>query len=366
MAALAGLFLVAAIFYIVLPILWGLFGVAVTLFVTFIVSLLINPVVDRYEQRRVPRVATIMGIYVLVVVVALVLTVLIVRPLTADLDQLAAHSSEEVAKVVVGLQQVFGPGVTLATIGLHQQAVADGLSQSSGALRNGLASLSDVLINVMLVGVLTLYLVSDLSVGRAMLRTLVPESRREQVRHTLGTVSIGLSRWLIAQLGISLYYAVCYTIVNIWLGIPYAVTIGIVSGLLEFIPYLGGIVGLIMTLMAALTVSPQTAVWAFILGAVVGLIGGNFVGPVLLGKATQIHPVFVIIALLIGGVGSGALGVLLAMPVTVIIVILLQEWRQSGRAERARAAGQAAVAAGQAAVAALMEGPEDEDAPRQP
>jgi predicted PurR-regulated permease PerM len=241
--------------------------------------------------------------------------------------------------------------------------VAEGLGQSAQALRGSLAALGDLLIDLMLVGVLALFLVTDLSLGRSLLRTAVPAPHRDRAVRTVGAVSAGLARWLVAQLGISLYYAVTYTIVNVALGIPYGVTIGIVSGLLEFVPYLGGIVGLILTLLAALTVSPATAVWAFILGAVIGIIGGNFVGPYLLGKAAQVHPAVVIIALLIGGVFGGALGILLAMPVTVIIVILIQELRRTGHVDAAIAAGQAAVAAGQAAVASLRERPTSDEPP---
>jgi predicted PurR-regulated permease PerM len=239
--------------------------------------------------------------------------------------------------------------------------VAAGLGQSAQALRGSLAGLGDLLVDLMLIGVLTLFLVTDTSLGRSLLQTTFPAQHRERAARTVGAVSVGLSRWLVAQLGISLYYAVTYTIVNLVLGVPYAVTIGVVSGLLEFIPYLGGIVGLILTLAAALTVSPQTAIWAFILGAVVGIIGGNFVGPFLLGKAAQVHPALVIIALILGGVFGGTLGVLLAMPVTVIIVILLQELRRTGQVDAAIAAGQAAVAAGQAAVASLRERPSGDD-----
>ena len=221
--------------------------------------------------------------------------------------------------------------------------------------------MGDLLVDLLLIGVLTLFLVADPSLGRSLLRTTFPAQHHERAARIVGAVSVGLSRWLVAQLGISLYYAVTYTIVNLVLGIPYAVTIGVVSGLLEFIPYLGGIVGLIMTLAAALTVSPQTAIWAFILGAVVGIIGGNFVGPFLLGKAAQVHPALVIIALIVGGAVGGTLGVLLAMPVTVIIVILLQELRRTGQVDAAIAAGQAAVAAGQAAMASLRERPSGDD-----
>jgi predicted PurR-regulated permease PerM len=361
LAALAGLFVAAALLYVALPILRDLFAVGVTLGVTAIVALLINPVVDRFERRRVPRGVTVMGIYALVTIAAGIVAVLVLRPLTDQLGSLSTNSTEVVVSVGDGAKQLLGPGASIEVIGLQTQQVAGGLSQTAGALRGSLAALGDLLIDLMLVGVLTLFLVTDLSLGRSLLRTTVPAAQRERAARTVGAISVGLSRWLGAQLCISLYYAVTYTIVNVALGIPYAVTIGVVSGLLEFIPYLGGIVGLIMTLLAALTVSPQTAVWAFILGAVIGIIGGNFVGPFLLGKAAQVHPALVIIALLIGGVFGGALGVLLAMPVTVIIVILLQELRRTGQVDAAIAAGQAAVAAGQAAVASLRERPAGDD-----
>jgi predicted PurR-regulated permease PerM len=350
LAVLAGLFVTAALFYVALPILYGLLGLAVTLLVTGIVALLIGPVADRLERRRVPRGLTVVGIYLLAILAFGVVAVLVLRPLTDQLARLSASSAEFVVAVERGAQQILGPGASIEAIRLQPEQAGAGLSQSSQALLNALAALGNVLVNVMLIGVLVLFLVTDPSLGRTLLRAAIREPHRERAERTAGAISVGLGRWLMAQLGISLYYAVTYTIVNLILGIPYAVTIGVVSGLLEFIPYLGGLVGLILTLLAALTVSPQTAVWAFILGAVIGVIGGNFVGPYLLGKAAQVHPALIIIALILGGLLGGALGVLLAMPVTVIIVILIQQLRATGQVD-------AAVAAGQAAVAGLREPP---------
>jgi predicted PurR-regulated permease PerM len=131
---------------------------------------------------------------------------------------------------------------------------------------------------------------------------------------------------------------------------------------LEFIPYLGNVIGLVLTTLAALTVSPAVALWPIILGAFFGIIGGNFIGPYVMGRAVQVHPALIIIALIVGGLFGGALGLLLAMPVLVIMTVVFQELRTAGQVDAAMAAGRAAVAAGQAAMADLREPPAGADA----
>jgi predicted PurR-regulated permease PerM len=343
LTVLVGLFIVGVLFYALLPVFFDLLGIGVTLLVAAIGVLLLNPIADRLEARRIPRAVTVISIYALLAILIGVLVVMMVRPLTAQLDYLNSSSTDVVTSVDTGLKGIFGPTATIESVGVDTAQVSGGLRLSSQAMRSAIGQLGELLVNLMLVGVLILFLVTDRSLSQGLLR-LAPVQYQATIARTTVAISGGLTRWLIAQSVMSLYYAATYILVNVMLGIPFGVTIGIVSGLLEFIPYLGNIVGLILTLMAALTVSPQTAIWAVIWGAFFGIIGGNLIGPYVLGKAARVHPALIIIALLLGGVFGGVLGLLLAMPVLVIVTIVVQELRASGFFGAARAAGEAAVA----------------------
>lgn len=113
------------------------------------------------------------------------------------------------------------------------------------------------------------------------------------------------------------------------MGVPFALSIGIVGGFLEIVPYLGGIVAWLLAIFAAVSVSPLTILWVTIFYVAVVEIKTHIVAPALYGRVTGIHPALVLIALVVGAKTGGIIGVLFAVPVTVILVILLQEIRDT-------------------------------------
>lgn len=350
--ALGGLFITVLLLIGFLPILGGLFGLLTMLFVTGIITLLISPLANRLEERRVPRVMTVIGVYAAIALVSGVVVFLVLGPLLNGLSRLTAQSDEEITQLIAGLEQLVGP-VIAEPIVSQRANLAFLLSQAAGTLLRALLSLGGLFLNLLIIGVLVLFLVSDRTIGTTLLRA-VPSQHRPRITRVTVNIGRGLGRWMVAQLGISAYYTVTYIVVNLVLGVPYAVPIGVVSGLLEFIPYLGNIVGNILTTAAALTVSPLTALLAWLGSMVFGIIGGNIIAPYLLSRAARVHPVTVIIALMIGSLVGGVLGILLAMPVVVIIVILIDELRTTRADETPLPTGAEALAAGRAAVGYLV------------
>ncbi|MCC6626786.1 MAG: AI-2E family transporter [Chloroflexi bacterium] len=351
--ALAGLLITALLLIGFLPILGGLFGLLTMLFVTVIITLLISPLANRLEERRVPRVVTVIGVYAAIALVSGVVVFLVLGPLLNGLSRLTAQSDEEIAQLIAGLEQIVGPIIAEPVVS-QRASLTLLLSQAAGTLLRAILSLGGLFLNLLIIGVLVLFLVSDRTIGTSLLRTAVPPQHRPRIARVTVNIGRGLGRWMVAQLGISAYYTVTYIVVNLVLGVPYAVPIGVVSGLLEFIPYLGNIVGNILTTAAALTVSPLTALLAWLGSMVFGIIGGNIIAPYLLSRAARVHPVTVIVALMIGNLIGGVLGILLAMPVVVIIVILIDELHTTRADETPLPTGAEALAAGRAAVGYLV------------
>ncbi|NJM07633.1 AI-2E family transporter [Candidatus Gracilibacteria bacterium] len=159
----------------------------------------------------------------------------------------------------------------------------------------------------------------------ATLLRLVPEQLRDETTYLIERVSEGLARWFIAQSAISLYYIVCYGVIGLILGIPYAIPIAILSGLLEFIPYLGGIVGLTLSIIAASTVGPSTVIWLIVLEMIVGSVCVYFIAPYAFSRAIEIPAAAVLFGLFVGGQFGGFLAALLTVPVITVITILIRE-----------------------------------------
>jgi predicted PurR-regulated permease PerM len=133
-----------------------------------------------------------------------------------------------------------------------------------------------------------------------------------------------LSSWVWAQLAIALYFSLVFSIGLKLLGVPFAFTIGLVGGVLEILPYLGGAIALVLATLSALTLYPLLVLWVVIYYLVVE-IESHFVAPALYGRITGIHPAAVLIALLVGAKLGGILGLLFAIPITIVLLTINNE-----------------------------------------
>ena len=140
-------------------------------------------------------------------------------------------------------------------------------------------------------------------------------------------VSDGLSRWFVAQALISFYYVITYSVTNAVLGVPYAWTIGTIAGLLEFIPYLGGLVGMLLSVLAAATVGPTTVILVLLVQAVIGGFGAYFLMPYLFGRAIEVPAAAILFGLFVGGQIGGFVTALITVPVITMIVIVVRTLR---------------------------------------
>ena len=114
------------------------------------------------------------------------------------------------------------------------------------------------------------------------------------------------------------------------IGIDYAIMIGVISGICNMIPYIGPIAGTVLAvLIALLSGQPLLALWATAGMILVQQIDNNLLAPKIVGDSVGLHPVFTMLAIVIGGNVGGLVGMLTAVPVTASVKILLNRWYES-------------------------------------
>ncbi len=321
------LFVLALAVYVAIPWLPVVGSAATLLFLTALLVLLINPLANQLEKRGIKRRLTVAGVLLLVLVLALFVVIAILPVLAnsfgglADLLQRftpALQTSTESATGSVPLGDLIAAAVGFVAALLDQVASSgESLAQRIGTLFFAL------FVMVMLI----FTFVGDPRVGRRMMTLFVPARHHAWLTTLLPRVSIGLSRWFLAQALISIFYVITYSLTNVLLGVPYAWTIGTIAGLLEFIPYLGGVVGMILSVLAAATVSPTTAILVLLVQAMLGSFVAYFLMPYLYARAIEVPAAAVLFGLFVGGRIGGFLTALLTVPVITIIVIVLRTLR---------------------------------------
>ena len=153
---------------------------------------------------------------------------------------------------------------------------------------------------------------------------LVPEQRRALVGDALNHTSRALRLWLKAQI-LAMAIIGVLTGLGLWLlGVPSALALGLLAGLLEFIPFAGPILSAIPAVLIALAIDPQLALWTVLLYVLIQHVEGYALQPVIQSWAVEIPGAVLLFALLACGGLFGPLGVVFAAPLTVTIYVLVK------------------------------------------
>lgn len=154
---------------------------------------------------------------------------------------------------------------------------------------------------------------------------LFPPNRRSRAREVLFSVRSGLLNWMKGQLGAMAVIGVLSTIAFFLIGLPGALFLGLLAGLLSFVPYLGPIISFVPPLLLALTMSPTTVFLVAVSYAAVQFAESYLITPLIMERAASLHPATVIAAVTVLGTAFGILGTLLAVPAAVTIGVLVDE-----------------------------------------
>ena len=179
---------------------------------------------------------------------------------------------------------------------------------------------------------LSFYLIQDaeyfLSLWDKCFALVFGQSRAgKQIREILAITDDTFRKYIRGQLLEAAIVGILSAIVLQFIGIDYALMIGMISGICNLIPYVGPLAGTVLAVvMALLSGQPITALWA-----IVGMIGvqqvdNNLLAPKIVGDSVGLHPVFIMLAILIGGNSGGLLGMLTAVPVAASLKIILGKW----------------------------------------
>ena len=176
--------------------------------------------------------------------------------------------------------------------------------------------------------VLSFYLVIEDDAVKRGFRALIPERHREFATNTAWHIVLKLGGWARGQIVISFITSCGYFLGLSILGIPYALLLAIVAGLLEFIPYLGGFVAVLLVVLLALTIAPWKAVALLIYLIIFHQAQMNFVQPLVMRRAVGLNPVISIAAFLIGAKLFGPVGAIFAIPVATAMSVSWLEYER--------------------------------------
>jgi len=320
--------LVGWLFYLLAPVLTPFVAAALLAYIG-------DPLADRLQRLRLPRTLAVMAVFVLTFLM-LGLLVLLVGPLIrtqvgALLDALPeiVRQAEQVwlPNIAELLDLEIGEDVGIGAFvarygdmaGSWGSKVLVSVTQSGGVVAAAVLSL-------FLVPILTFYLLRDWDTILAHLGALIPPNQRDMVVGLARETDEVLGGFLRGQLLVMLALSVIYSAGLGLIGLKFAIAIGVVSGLVSFVPYLGFVFGIAL---ASLTVALEPdPLWRLVgvvaTFSIAQFIEGSLLTPKLVGDRIGLHPVLIIFAVAAGGQLFGFFGILLALPAAAVLSVLVR------------------------------------------
>lgn len=296
-----------------------------------------DPLVDRLEDRGLSRTVAVTVVFLvlslLAVIAALVVVPMLITQANILIERLPRMLSGLQAGVVPQINSLLGTEfaqIDSATVKAWVASYWEQSRESAMALlwsagRSG-GTLLVLAANLLLVPVVTFYLLRDWDIIVAKIRDMIPRRHEQTVVSLAQQADEVLGSFILGQLWVMFGLSIIYSL-GLWLvGLEFPMLIGLLAGLVSFVPYLGAVVG-ILAAGATMWLQSGSVVDLALVGAVfmVGQsIESMLLTPWLVGDRIGLHPVAVIFAVLAGGQLFGFFGVLLALPVAAVLAVLVR------------------------------------------
>ena len=307
-------------------------------FVTgIVIGYLLDPWATKLQKMGIKnRTFATITVMLLVFVIVFPLFILLISVIDEQLGrflsalpQYAANFSLRIEPIIADLQDKF-PSLEAEKIREFIRANFANSMKIIGVLLKKVISGGFALMNLLslllITPIVAFYMLRDWHAFLKNVDALLPKKYKETIRCLAGRIDKILASFIRGQLSVCVLLGTFYATGLYIVGLELGVIVGLIAGLISFIPYVGSIVGFILSI--ALALAQFDSWWAITQVVIVFMVGqfieGNFLTPKLVGDSVGLHPVWVMFALLAGGVLLGFLGLMIAVPVAAIIGVLLK------------------------------------------
>lgn len=301
----------------------------VILLAALLLAAIINPLANWFEQRKIPRGLAVIIIYIVLFALLGLIVVVLVPPIISEFSDfshnLPAHLNGLKATYANFLSTTEQFGLADDVIqGIDDVGIA--VSRSFAGVFATVASVVGSVVSIILILVFAFYLVIEKGNLKDMVSFAVPAKYHPHLANYFGQISDKISAWVRGQLLVGLIMGVIVYVGLSILGVKYALIIGLLAALLEFIPFVGPIISAVPAVFLGLTDSPVKAVSVMILFWVANRIENDILIPKIMKHATGLNPVITLIAVAVGFKLGGILGIILAVPTATALGVLVKNY----------------------------------------
>lgn len=301
--------------------LWQVQGLSMVVFAAILIAILLNASASAV-RRVVPVGQTVAVIVSIVVLLGLFLGTIAV---------IGTRTVTEISQVSAQIPAAINRLDTWIDLGSIETWIAERIQSSDGAasVLSGVSGMTRIVLSaasgVLLALAGGLFIAINPDCYRDGFLRFLPQRFRAKGGQTLAATGEALRAWLLGQL-VSMLVVGTLTGVGLWLlGVPTAIGLGVIAGLLEFVPYVGPIASAIPAALVAFAEGPTTVLWVLLLYVGIQQIEGALLIPLIQREAVNLPPAVTVFSVVAFGILFGPAGVLLAAPLTVVAAVLLRQ-----------------------------------------
>lgn len=302
--------------------LWFLVQIREILVLIFLSLILLSGLLRPVEwltARRIPRVLSVILVYVILILIISLFAGIIVPPLISQTSDFISKLPQIISTI----------NDFLIFHNIPVEKVSEVLTKEFQQISGDILAISKKIVSSIVLTitlfVLTFYLLLQWKNFLKLIASPFSGKYEKQVINIISKVEAGLGKWVRGQLTLSLAVGLLTYIGLIILGIPFALPLALIAGLFEIVPIVGPIISAIPTILVGFTISPFLGFASAALFIIVQQLENHLIVPIVMSRVVGLQPPIVIIALLTGAKLAGIGGAFLAVPIIVVVKIVFAE-----------------------------------------
>ncbi len=312
--------------------LWFLYlvkDIVLLLFLAVIVAASIDPAVNFLQKKKIPRSAGAFIIYIaLLAVVALIISFLI-PPLGSQIREFSSNSGQYLKSTGAEFNMAngfFSPSNINVAVGKIISEFGNSLTGVTQNIFSRTIGVFSGLISAIVVFSMAFYMVMTEDGIKKFVVSITPQKKKAYAASLTDRIEEKIGKWMVGQLVLMIIIFALDFIGLSLIGIPYALVLAILAGILEIVPYVGPIVAAVPGVILGFLVSPVTGLLALVVYVIAQQFETHVIVPQVMKKAVGLNPVATIAAILIGFKLAGALGAIISVPAATAISLFIGDF----------------------------------------
>lgn len=312
--SIAKVFIIGIIFYLLLLVK----DIIALFFIVLIFTAALRPIVNKWE-KKIGRTLSVLSLFVFIILASVFVVYLIVPPVISQSKQLIENVPSILNKYDFLKSHIPSVNEGVNTFAKNIGNITNSFVSITAGIFGGVITFFAAII-------MTVYLLLDRNGIHSVIKSVIAPDQQEVITALIKKISQKVGGWFRGQMILGAIIGVLDLIGLSILGVPYALTLAIVSAVLEIVPTIGPLIAGSLAVLITLGSSPIKALFVLILYVAVQQLENSFIVPKVMQKAVGLSPVIIIIAILTGAKLLGVVGAILAVPIAASLSVIVQEW----------------------------------------